>query len=114
MEEFSLDPLFRLETHMKFHMLNLPQISREARYYVPFWIHCLILGLLVQGERILQWYILIILAEILGIVHFLRPKTHYVLKAGSAGSVCVFKWNRERQIATLMAQFERTGLHLSD
>jgi hypothetical protein len=46
---------------------------------------------------------LIILAEILGIVNFLGPKIHYVLKVGSAGSVCVFKWNRERKIATLMA-----------
>jgi hypothetical protein len=46
----------------------------------------------------------IILDEILGIVHFLWPKAHYVLKVGS---LCVFKWNRERQIAILMAQFER-------
>jgi len=29
---------------------------------------------------------LIILAEILDIVHFLRPKTQYVLKAGSVSS----------------------------
>jgi len=57
---------------------------------------------------------LIILAEILGIVHFLGPKTHYVLKVGSAGSVCVLKWKRERQIAPLMAQFERAGLYLND
>lgn len=99
---------------MTFHMLKLPQASRETRDYVPCGIHCLKLVLLVQGERILQWYMLIILAEILGIVHFLGPKTHCVLKVGSTGSVCVFKWKRERQIATLMAQFERAGLFLSD
>jgi hypothetical protein len=93
-------------------MLNLPQTSKETREYVPCGIHCLKLVLLVQGERILQWYMLIILAEILGIAHFLGPKTHCILKAGSSGSVCVFKWNRERQIATLMAQFERAGLCL--
>jgi hypothetical protein len=111
MEEFSLDPLFRLETHLTFHMLKLPQASRETRDNVPCGIHCLKLVLLVQGERILQWYMLINLAEILGIVHFLGPKTHYVLKIGS---LCVFKWNRERQIAILMAKFERAGLYLSD
>jgi hypothetical protein len=71
------------------------------------------LVLLDQGERILQWYMLIILAEILGVAQFLEPKTNYILKAGSAGSVCVFKWNRERQIATLMAQSGRAGLYLS-
>jgi len=112
MEKFSLDPLFRLETHTTFHMLNLLQTSRENRDYVPCGIHCLKLDLLAQGERILQLYILKIMAEILGIVHFLRPKN--VLKAGSAGSVCVFKWDRERQIATLMARFERGGVYLSD
>jgi hypothetical protein len=111
MGEFSLAPLFRLATHMAFHMLNLLQASRETREYVPCGIHCLKLVFLVQGERILQWYMLIILAESLGIVRFLGPKTHYVLKAGS---VCVFKWKRERQIATLMAQFERACLYLSD
>jgi hypothetical protein len=57
---------------------------------------------------------LIILAEILGIVHFLGPETHYVLKFGSAGSVCVFKWNREIQKATVMAQFEIDGHYLGD
>jgi hypothetical protein len=43
----------------------------------------------------------IILAGILGIAHFLEPKTHYILRL----DLSVFKWNRERQIATLMVQF---------
>jgi len=72
---------------MTFHMLNLPQASRETSDYVPCVTHCLKLIHLVQGERNLQWYMLIILAEILGIVHFLGPKPHCVLNAGSAGSV---------------------------
>lgn len=74
---------------MTFHMLKLLQGSRKTRDYVPCGIHCLKLVLLVQGERILRWYVLIILAEILGIVNFLGPKIHYVLKVGSAGSLCL-------------------------
>jgi hypothetical protein len=83
MGEFSLDPLFRLETHRTCHMLNLPQASKESGEYVPFEIHCLKLVLFTQRERILQWYMFIILAEISGIAHFLEPKPHYILKAGS-------------------------------
>jgi hypothetical protein len=68
-------------------MLNLLQVSRETKEYVPCGIHCLKLVLFVQGERILQWCMLIILAEILGIAHFLGSITHYVFKAGSVVSL---------------------------
>jgi len=54
------------------------------------------------------------MSEILGTALHFGLKSNNVLKVGSAGSVCVLKWKRERQIAPLMAQFERAGLYLND